>query len=170
MKLIIIKRTIFFLSIANCILLCAGWIMSLYAYPRLPEKIVVWLSFSDIQSLYRDKSALFFVYPLSQSLLFILFFFLPQTPFFKKNRLQKEIKTLAQVQSYALLKKEFIYLVLIFFNLVFIHLERSIILVSHGIEKGVSELYFFSLFGIILLLIPYYRIRTKLFFKGEFKS
>jgi hypothetical protein len=60
------------------------------------------------------------------------------------------------------LKKEFVLLVLIFFNLIYIHLQRSIILISHGIEKGVSEYYFFSLFGIILILIPYYRIRKRI--------
>lgn len=58
--------------------------------------------------------------------------------------------------------KEYMFLTLIFINLIFIHVQRSIILVARQIERGVDKFYFYSLFGIILILIPYYRLRIKL--------
>ena len=33
---------------------------------------------------------------------------------------------------------------------------------ARRIEMGVDKFYFYSLFGIILILIPYYRLRIKL--------
>jgi len=51
--------------------------------------------------------------------------------------------------------------------LIFIHLQRSLILLAHGVEKGVRELYFYSLFGIILALIPVYQIRAKIMLRME---
>jgi len=67
----------------------------------------------------------------------------------------------------AKVKKEFIYLTMIFFNLIFIHLQRSLILLSHKIETGVDRYYFYALFSIILILIPYYHIREKLAWKTQ---
>ena len=61
--------------------------------------------------------------------------------------------------------KEMVFLILIFFNLIFIHIQRSLILLARGVERGVSELYFYSLFGIILALIPVYQIRAKIMAK-----
>ena len=61
--------------------------------------------------------------------------------------------------------KEYVYLTLIFFNLIFIHVQRSIILVAHQVAEGVDKYYFYLLFAIILVLIPYYRIRVKLFIR-----
>ena len=58
--------------------------------------------------------------------------------------------------------KEYVYLTMIFINLIFIHVQRSIILVAHQTEKSVDKLYFYSLFGIILILIPYFRMRERL--------
>ena len=58
--------------------------------------------------------------------------------------------------------KEYMFLTLIFINLIFIHVQRSLILVARHVEKGVDKFYFYSLFGIILILIPYYRLRVKL--------
>jgi hypothetical protein len=58
-------------------------------------------------------------------------------------------------------------LTLIFFNLIFIHIQRSLILLSHNIEKGVDTYYFYSLFGIIFLLILYYRLREKILLKKK---
>jgi len=37
--------------------------------------------------------------------------------------------------------------------------------VSHQVAQGVDKYYFYLLFGIILVLIPYYRIRVRLFIK-----
>ncbi len=63
--------------------------------------------------------------------------------------------------------KEYVYLTLIFFNLIFIHLQKSLILVSHQVAQGVDKYYFYLLFGIILVLIPYYRIRVRLFIRKQ---
>jgi hypothetical protein len=60
------------------------------------------------------------------------------------------------------LLKEYVYLTLIFINLIFIHVQRSLILVARQVEKGVDRFYFYSLFGIILILIPYFRMRVRL--------
>lgn len=60
------------------------------------------------------------------------------------------------------LKKELVLLLMIFFNLIFIHIQRSLIWLAHGLSAGVNKFYFFSLIIIILLLIPYYRFRRSL--------
>lgn len=65
------------------------------------------------------------------------------------------------------LKKEMVWLLMIFFNLVFIHIQRSLIWLSHGLSFGVNKFYFFSLIVIILLLIPYYRFRLSLLNRGH---
>ncbi len=152
------KKVMFLLALANIILLGAGWIMALYAYPRLPLRIPVWINFLGQQTLFMNKSILYFIYPFSQSLFCLIFWYL-QRIMIKKNR------RAGQESLNSRLKREFIFLTLIFFNLLFIHLQRSIILTAHRIEEGVSEYYFFSLFGIILILIPYYRIRSRMIMK-----
>jgi len=63
------------------------------------------------------------------------------------------------------LKKEFVLLELIFFNLIFIHIQRSLIWLAHELSVGVNKFYFFSLIMITLLLIPYYRLRHALLTK-----
>lgn len=65
------------------------------------------------------------------------------------------------------LKTEMVWLLMIFFNLVFIHVQRSLIWLAHGLSFGVNKFYFFSLIVIILLLIPYYRFRLSLLNRGH---
>lgn len=65
------------------------------------------------------------------------------------------------------LKKELVLLLMIFFNLIFIHIQRSLIWLAHGLSAGVNKFYFFSLILIILLLIPYYRFRRTLIKRGR---
>ena len=60
------------------------------------------------------------------------------------------------------LKKEVTYLALIFFNLIFIHLQTSLILLSHQIGTGINKYYFSMLIIIIFILIPYYHIRRRM--------
>jgi len=165
-----IKKAPLFLLAANILLLVAGWIMAIYAYPRLPLKIPLWINFFNQRTLYGQKSLLFFIYPLAQTLFFFSFWLVSRIKF-KELRdvklLVGAIDNLSENKRSLLIKirQEFIYLVLIFFNLIFIHLQRSLILVAHRIEKGISSYYFYALFGIILILIPYYRIRMKLVMK-----
>jgi hypothetical protein len=60
------------------------------------------------------------------------------------------------------LKREVLYLALIFFNLIFIHLQTSRILFSVGIGTGVNRIYFTALVLMVaFLLVPYYRIRRR---------
>ncbi len=152
------KNVLFFLGLANIILLSAGWIMALHAYPRLPQRMPIWMNFLDQQTLLTAKSGLFFVYPITQTLFCFVYGYLLRA-------VTRKRVTSGQEVSQARLRQEFALLVLIFFNLIFIHLQRSIILTAHGLEEGISEIYFFSLFGIIIVLIPYYRIRTRLITK-----
>jgi hypothetical protein len=60
------------------------------------------------------------------------------------------------------LRKELVLLLLIFFNLIFIHIQRSLIWLAHGLSVGVNKFYFIFLFIIIFLLLPYYRFRRSL--------
>lgn len=163
-RFVVGKKTLIFLSFSNILLLCLGWIMAVYAYPRLPVKMVLWINFFGQQTLTMEKSILFFIYPLAQTLFCAGFWHLSQINWMRKPTGHSP-QNAGMRESLLRLRKEFVLLVLIFFHLIFIHLQRTLILVSHGIEKGVSEVYFYSLFGIILILIPYYRIRKKLMVK-----
>lgn len=135
----------------NGILLCAGWVMVIVAYPKLPQKIPLWLDLFNQQHIMVKKSPLFFLYILAQTLFFILLFYLAR-------KISSRITNSREAELF----KEYVYLTLIFFNLIFIHVQRSLILVAHHVEKGVDKLYFYSLFGILLILIPYFRLRKKL--------
>jgi len=76
---------------------------------------------------------------------------------FEKRELSPELQA-----ALTNLKKELVLLLMIFFNLIFIHIQRSLIWLAHGLSAGVNKFYFFSLIIIILLLIPYYRFRRSL--------
>lgn len=153
------KKLILPLFIANCFLVCLGWVMAVYAYPRLPPEMPLWLNFYGQPALDMEKSLLFFIYPLTQTLFISCLAFISHSRFL---RTQFQKINPSSPRTVPLLEKEFIAVVLIFFNLIFIHIQRSVILQAHGIEEGVSKLYFYSLFGIILLFIPYYRFRRKM--------
>jgi hypothetical protein len=125
--------------------------MVLYAYPRLPQKIPLWLDLLGQQHIFVTKSPLFFVYILAQTLFFVFFYLLA-----------RKISSRIAVSWRASLLKEYVFLTLIFINLIFIHVQRSLILVARQVESGVDKFYFYSLFGIILILIPYFRMRVRL--------
>lgn len=144
-------KTAVLLVVFNGILLCAGWVMVLYAYPRMPQKIPLWLDLLGQQHIFMTKSPLFFLYILAQTLFFIFFYFLA-----------RKISSRIEISWRSELFKEYVYLTLIFFNLIFIHVQRSLILVARQIEKGVDKFYFYSLFAIVLILIPYFRMRVRL--------
>jgi uncharacterized membrane protein len=161
------KGIVWMLLGANLLLLLLGWIVAFYTYPRLPQQMPLWLNFFGQEVIKMNKSPLFFCYPLAQTLFFVIFWLLSRIEFPKvKNPLQALGKS-HEIQSrlYSNLMKEMVFLVLIFFNLIFIHIQRSLILLAYGVEKGVRVLYFYSLFGIILALIPLYKIRAKIMAK-----
>ena len=147
------KRVHVILLSFNLILLSVSWFMALYAYARLPSRIPLWLNFFGQEPIISDKSPFFFVYILAQTLLLIIFILLVNI---KLNR--EKMSQSPQVQS---LQKEMILLVSIFFQLVFIHIQRSLILLAHGVEEGIRPYYFYSEIGFILVLIPYYHMRLK---------
>ena len=145
-------KSVTLLLICNWVLLGTAAAMAFYAYPRLPLKIPIWLNFFGKQTIMIEKSPVFFIYILAQALFFM--FFLVMTRIISSRKM---------VPWKAPIFKECAYLILIFFNLIFINIQRSLILVAHQVSQGVDKYYFYLLFGIILVLIPYYRIRLRLF-------
>ncbi|MFC2158755.1 hypothetical protein ACFLT9_13045, partial [Acidobacteriota bacterium] len=133
MKKLAVPILIFF----NGILLTLSWIMAFYAYPRLPNDIPMWLAFAGQEIIRTPKTELFFLYPTIQSAFNILFSIIGLT-YLKKRKSTQKFKDLSiqKRQEIQNLKKEYIFLVLIFFNLIFIHIGRSLILTAHGIEEG----------------------------------
>jgi hypothetical protein len=157
------KRTHLFLLAANGILVTLGWVMAFYAYPRLPQEMPLWINFFKQPVILMEKSPLFFLYPLTQTLFCLGFWWLSRVNFPVDLLTRKKEDLFLERKNLILdLRKEYIYLNLIFFNLIFIHLQRTIIFLAHDIGKGVNKVYFFSVFVIILMLIPWYRLRKGL--------
>ena len=149
---------------ANGLLLVIAWVMAFVAYPRLPESIPLWLNFSGQSVLLVRRSLLFFIYPAAQTAFVIVFWFLSRSAVLPRRVFKEEQSAFspAQKKDFLELKKEFVALVLLFFSLIFIHIQRSLILLAHRLERGVDPVYFYTLFGVILILIPHYRLRAKL--------
>lgn len=161
------KYTVPLLMAGNFALVLATWIAALYAYPRLPQKIPLWLNLSGGPSVLSEKSLLFFLYPLTQTLFATALLVLPScipTRAFLPVR-TRALLTAASTRLFRKMKREFIYLILIFVNLIFIHLQTSLIFLAHDLEQGFNKFYFVSLFAIIILLLPYYRLRLSLLIK-----
>ena len=157
------KKVIILLLIFNMILLGISWIMAAYAFPRLPPRMPLWVNLFGQQPISMDKSFMYFIYPAAQTLLFFVISGIIWIRLWreKESSLTGVISREKEGRLVQDLQKEFVFLVLIFFQLIFIHLQRSIILMAHGVEKGIRPYYFYSIFGIILILIPYYRIRLR---------
>jgi len=162
-----LKKSVVFLKIANGLLVVMAWVAALYVYPRLPQKIALWLSSRGQDLLKVRKSPLFFLYPLAQTLFIFGISFLVQKFYFKKRyATEKSISDDGEKRESLLeLDKEFLWLALIFINLIFIHIQTSLVFLSHGIGTGINPYYFFSILGILVMLVPYYMIRRKLFLK-----
>ena len=137
----------------NAILLGISWVMAFYAYARLPARMPLWLNFFGQEPIFSDKSPVFFIYVSIQTLLLVVFLFVIWAKH-RKNRSKQPPAVLS-------LQKEIVFLEMIFFQLIFIHIQRSLILLAHGVEKGIRPFYFYSVIGFILVLIPYYRMRLK---------
>lgn len=145
------KKSLLILFIFNCILLVVTWVLALYSYPRLPDQMPFWINFMSQPQMLAEKSPVFFVYPIVQTLLVFLFMGIAHVLSLKEKEIwQKK------------LLKDYVLLSLIFFNLIFIHILSSLVLLAHQIRSGINRTYFFLTFIVILLLIPYYRMRAKL--------
>jgi uncharacterized membrane protein len=162
-----LKKSVVFLKFANWLLIVVAWVAALYAYPRLPQKIALWL-YSRSQDLLKvRKSLLFFLYPLAQTLFFFGVSFFVQKYYLKRRySATKSVSDDGEKRESLLeLDKEFLWLALIFFNLIFIHIQTSLVLLSHGMGTGFNPYYFYSIFGILVMLVPYYKVRRKLFLR-----
>jgi uncharacterized membrane protein len=144
------KRSLIILFIFNCILLIVSWILALYSYPRLPEVMPFWINLMGQPLMLAEKSFVFFIYPIVQTLFVFLFLAIAHILSLREKEIwQKK------------LLKDHVLLSLIFFNLIFIHVQTSLVLLAHQIRGGINRTYFFMIFIVILLLIPYYRMRAK---------
>ena len=157
------------LAFASWLLLGVSWVMSVYAYPRLPEKMASWSTVWSTEVALGMRSPAFFIYPIAQTLLFLAFLALAKAVFFPAAEPESQDSSSKVEGNGRLLdlKKEVVYLGLIFLNLVFIHLQTSLILVSHGLAKGINRFYFGMLLVVLLLLIPYYRLRRQMIGAGS---
>jgi len=158
------NKVLALLAFASWLLLVVSWVMSVYAYPRLPEKAALWTSVWSAEASRGERSPAFFVYPIAQTLCFLAFLALARAVFFQAARPDSQDLS-SQVEGNERLldlKKEVVYLGLIFLNLVFIHLQTSLILVSHRLADGINRTYVAALLAVLIILIPYYRIRRRL--------
>ncbi len=153
------KKSLLILFVFNCILLIVTWVLALYSYPRLPDQMPFWINFMGQPSILAEKSPAFFIYPIVQTL--FVFLFLGIAHFLSSREKETWKKKLL---------KDYVLLSLIFFNLIFIHILSSLVLIAHQIRGGINRTYFFMIFIVILLLIPYYRMRAKLIVREQKKS
>jgi uncharacterized membrane protein len=145
------KKSLLILFIFNCVLLAVSWIFAFFSYPRLPDSMPFWINLMGQPLLLAEKSPVFFVYPILQSLFVLLFLVIAHVLSLREKEMwQKK------------LLKDHVLLSLIFFNLIFIHVQTSLVLLAHQIKGGINRTYFFMIFIVILLLIPYYRMRAKI--------
>ncbi len=157
-------RVITFLAFASWLLFVLSWVMSVYAYSRLPQRMAAWTSLWKGGAVWEAKSISFFVYPVFQALVFLSLWALAKKAFLRPVSPDVETESLPRQLERPLLylQKEVAYLRLIFVNLVFIHLQTTLILVSHGLAAGINRFYFGVLLLVLVLLVPYYRIRRRM--------
>ncbi len=158
------------LSVASWLLLLVTWVMSVYAYSRLPQDMALWKSFWVKDVLWTKKSPVFFVYPVAQTVIFFAIWSLARAFFFQMSGLEKEKPASSRDEEVEVrlldLKKETISLVLIFFNLILIHLQTSLVLLSHRLVSGINLFYVGMLFAVLLILIPYYAVRRRMLLRA----
>lgn len=159
--------TLRLLAAANWVLLGVSWGMSLYAYVRLPGKMASWMSVWRSDLVFVGKSIAFFLYPAVQTVLFFAALVLTQMLFLSAPYPGSENGNRDDLRAGRLrgLRQEVASLALIFFNLIFIHLQTTRILLSHRLATGVNKTYFIMLFLVLMILVPYYRIRRQALFR-----
>jgi len=162
-------KTIRLFWAANSILILVGWVAACYAYPRLPDKVPLWFNFFGDQVFLLQKSPLFFSYAAGQTAFSILFLLAARLAL-RRQRANRDIHcqdSKDSTDSPVLFGEELVLLALIFFNLIFIHIQTSLIFLSYNAQKGFNPYYFILIFLVILLLIPYYRLRAKMLKKQK---
>ncbi len=146
------EKAVSLLLVFNCILLVASWVMSIVAYPHLPSAVPRVIDFLGRPRLMGQRSLLFFLSPALQTGLFTALVWASQK--IARRRTESRFK--------GPLIQEAAFLMFIFVQLIFIHARRTVIYLAHGVEKGFNPVYFYALFLVILVLIPYFRLRMKL--------
>ena len=131
--------------------------------------MALWTSLWSSHAARSAKSLAFFVYPIVQTVCFLASLVLVKVVFFRAPGLDSEGRYSQSDGNERLLglKREVAYLGLIFLNLVFIHLQTSLILVSHGLAEGINRFYFAVLLLVLVMLVPYYRIRRQMLRAGS---
>jgi hypothetical protein len=152
------------LSAANWVLLGVSWGMSLYAYRRLQGEMASWPSVWQFNQAMVGKSIAFFLNPVLQTVFFFGFLALAQKIFIQAPISPDSADPPGDLRAGRLrcLKNEVSCLALIFFNLVFIHIQTSRILVSHRLAAGINRTYFIMLLLVLIILVPYYRLRRQI--------
>ncbi|MDH7513171.1 MAG: hypothetical protein QHH14_09525 [Clostridiales bacterium] len=158
--------TLRLLASAGWLLLAITWGMSIYAYRRLPQDMASWTSLW-VKDVFRvDKSVFFFVYPLAQTVVLLAIRALAKAYFLRPEAHRLSVEAAGrdlEVQERLIdLKKETVSLIVIFCNLIFIHLQTSLVLLSHRLASGVNHFYLIMLLAVLFILIPYYAIRRRL--------
>ena len=146
------EKAVSLLLVFNGILLVASWVMSIVAFPNLPAEVPRMIDFLGRPLLAGAKSPAFFLAPALQSGLFALCAW-------AAGRLARRG---AKAPSRGPILQEAVYLGFIFVQLLFIHGQRTLIYLAHGIDRGFNPVYFYALFLIILALFPYFRLRLKI--------
>jgi hypothetical protein len=150
---------------ANVILIGAAWVLSVYGYRRLPPEIPSWLSLWTGGRPPVERSLGYFLYPVCQVVFFLALSGLAKISFLRTPKAGGDDRssTMRKARRVQILKKEVVSLALIFVNLIFIHLQTSLTLLSHRIVTGFNKSYLLAI-GIMIVFIlgPYYRIRRKI--------
>ncbi len=159
-----------FLLSANLLLIGVTWAVSISVYGRLPLEVPSWLSLWKSGLAWTERSAVFFAYPAVQTVLFSALLGL------SRALLKKDAGAASGVppsedegpgRRLLELKKETVLLALIFLDLVFIHLQTSLILLARGAGSGINVYYFAALLVMIAFILgPYYRLRRRLIGPG----
>jgi len=149
------KRSVVLLQWANWILLGVSWGMSLQAYLRLPGRMALWHSVWREIPVVVDRSWLFFAFPLIQTAVVFGSLSLAAAHFIGRS----------PTEDVANLRAEVTYLELIFVNVLFIHLQATLTLLSFGAGGGLNWSYMAIVAAVIVLIVPYYLLRRRILSK-----
>src|SRR4030066_926625 len=119
------SKVLTLLAFASWLLLVVSWVMSVYAYHRLPAEMALWTSLWSSHTVRGAKSLALFFYPIVQTVCFLASLVLVKVVFFRAPGLDSEGRYSQSDGTERLLglKNEGAYLGLIFLHLVFIHLQ-----------------------------------------------
>jgi uncharacterized membrane protein len=154
---------------ANGILIAVTWIISGYEYGRLPRRVVSWLSLWRAGLPRVERSAAFFIYPVSQAVFLAAFLVLAEVYFVRapENGNGPAPGDAEKGRRLRNFKEEVVLLAAVFFNLIFIHLQTSLILLSRGAGAGINRYYALTLVAVLVILVPYYYVRRETILKGR---